>query len=211
MGNSASGHCGCCKQASLGNEAEYTLGNFNLVNQQEVVPFGRSDDDSTESIGAGLDACDLSTSPRLLFPQDSEEIPAQSPQPFDVELVREGKHWKILGLFLRFDNPRHLVIEHIWKPSLISEWTEKLAGGNQIQIGDIIVEVNGESSDSRAMLRAVEPVDKGSIVKLRIVPSGLGGNTNDGETSILGGNDTRGQALKNSGLARPDTQRLRFI
>lgn len=106
---------------------------------------------------------------RPLFPQDSGEIRVRRRQPINVEIVREGKHWKTLGLIVsRTDNPRHLIVEDIWKPSLISEWNEKQAEKNQIEVGDIIVEANGESRDNLAILRAIQSIGEGGVLRLRI-------------------------------------------
>mmetsp|Transcript_26791 Transcript_26791/g.46473 ORF Transcript_26791/g.46473 Transcript_26791/m.46473 type:complete len:219 (-) Transcript_26791:54-710(-) len=110
------------------------------------------------------------TKDRPLFPgNDRDEIQVSRRQPFDMEIVREGKYWRTLGLIVSgTDNPRHLVVEDIWSPSLVSEWNEKRPKDSQVQIGDIIVEANGESADNRSMLQAIQGLGKGSVVKLRI-------------------------------------------
>merc|ERR1719218_156462 len=103
-----------------------------------------------------------------LFP-NARSIPKEGRRaPFEVSIVREGKHWKTLGLIVSADdNPRHLIVEDIWQPSLISEWNATHDRDKQVRVGDIIVSINDCSSDSKAMLSLIQSLGEGSHVTIQ--------------------------------------------
>lgn len=68
----------------------------------------------------------------------------QGSRTFEAKLARTGVNWRSLGLLLTLSDPKHLVVEDVWSPSLASDWN----GGRgpkelQIRPGDVIRAVNG--------------------------------------------------------------------
>mmetsp|Transcript_6469 Transcript_6469/g.10268 ORF Transcript_6469/g.10268 Transcript_6469/m.10268 type:complete len:214 (-) Transcript_6469:15-656(-) len=118
----------------------------------------------------GTDKARLASEDNSLHSARSEiQVDGRSRQPLDVELVREGKYWRTLGLIVSADeNPRYLIIEDIWHPSLISEWNASNKLGRQVRVGDIITAINNVEGDSRKMLSTIQGLGKGAQVKLRL-------------------------------------------
>lgn len=88
---------------------------------------------------------------------------------FEVDLIREGKHWRTLGLIVSADDsPKYLIVEDIWRPSLISEWNDLHLPAQHVCVGDFITSINDVSGDSTAMLATIQSLGKGSHVKLQI-------------------------------------------
>merc|ERR1719454_1194430 len=69
-------------------------------------------------------------------------------KPFEVELHRKGEHWRTLGLLVSpDDDPRYLIVDDIWEPSLISVWNANAKNENmKVRLGDVITAVDGSSS-----------------------------------------------------------------
>mmetsp|Transcript_74051 Transcript_74051/g.214508 ORF Transcript_74051/g.214508 Transcript_74051/m.214508 type:complete len:172 (+) Transcript_74051:153-668(+) len=92
-----------------------------------------------------------------------------SREPFDVELVRVGEHWRTLGLLVSpDDDPRFLIVDDIWEPSLVSQWNEQQPEAYQIKPGHIIQAVNGVSAGGEDMLARIQASGRGSILRLRV-------------------------------------------
>jgi len=104
-----------------------------------------------------------------------EIIVDRTPHNFQVAMLREGKHWRTLGLIVSADDSSGcLIVEDIWCPSLISEWNEsRVTDDATVDVGNIITSINGVSNDSKAMLAAIQSLGKGSQVVLQIERSGL--------------------------------------
>jgi len=89
--------------------------------------------------------------------------------PFDVEITREGEHWRSIGLVVSpDDDPRYLFVDTIRQPSLVEDWNKEHSVDQQIFTGDIITSVNGISSSGEAMLDQLKTIGKGGTMKLRI-------------------------------------------
>mmetsp|Transcript_21522 Transcript_21522/g.41078 ORF Transcript_21522/g.41078 Transcript_21522/m.41078 type:complete len:103 (-) Transcript_21522:94-402(-) len=90
-------------------------------------------------------------------------------QPFDVELLREGAYWRTLGLIVSADDdPRHLVIDEVWEPSLIAEWNRGCPDDRRVRAGDLITAVNGQQPSSEQMLDLIHACGKHCSVTLTI-------------------------------------------
>eukprot|EP00928_Gymnodinium_smaydae_P086854 TRINITY_DN7126_c0_g1_i1.p1 TRINITY_DN7126_c0_g1~~TRINITY_DN7126_c0_g1_i1.p1 ORF type:complete len:161 (-),score=28.08 TRINITY_DN7126_c0_g1_i1:78-560(-) len=76
--------------------------------------------------------------------------------PFEADLVRVGPHWATLGLLVNVEShPRHLVIDSIWGPSLVSEWNEAACEDMKVSVGDHIISVNGLQLSKEEMSRVM--------------------------------------------------------
>lgn len=74
-----------------------------------------------------------------------------------VDLHRVGDHWRTLGLLVSpDDDPRYLIVDDIWEPSLVSEWNAKSPEDQRIKPGDIILAVNGASVSGEEMLAKIQ-------------------------------------------------------
>jgi len=88
---------------------------------------------------------------------------------FEVELDRTGDHWRTLGLLVSpDDDPKYLIVDDIWEPSLISEWNKKNGEALQVRPGDIIMAVNNQSISGEDMLAKIQASGKGSTLRLQI-------------------------------------------
>jgi len=90
------------------------------------------------------------------------------PPAFNIELRREGKHWKNLGISAIADpaNPACLLVEGVHGEGLVPLWNSA-HGSLRICKGDLITHVNGVSQDVAAMKR--EGSSRGSKLVFRIV------------------------------------------
>merc|ERR1712203_882007 len=87
---------------------------------------------------------------------------------FDVDLVRVGDHWRTLGLLVSpDDDPKHLIVDDIWEPSLVSEWNTAHPEA-QIRAGDTITKVNGTDNSGEDMLAKFQASGKDSTLNIRI-------------------------------------------
>jgi len=97
----------------------------------------------------------------------------QGSRTFEVKLARTGVNWRSLGLLLTLPDPKHLVVEDVWSPSLTSDWN----GGRgpkelQIRPGDVIRSVNGITV-APLMQHLVRNSGRGDILSLNVVrPAG---------------------------------------
>jgi len=88
---------------------------------------------------------------------------------FDVVLERSGKHWRTLGLLVSpDDDPRYLIIDDIWEPSLISEWNASHGEDQKVRAGDLIVSVNNSTCNGEEMLSKIQALGKGASIQLRV-------------------------------------------
>jgi hypothetical protein len=88
---------------------------------------------------------------------------------FEVTMERTGSHWRTLGLLVSpDDDPRHLVVDDVWEPSLISEWNKAQDDSKKVRPGDMIVSVNGIRSNGETMLEQIQSSGKGSTLILKI-------------------------------------------
>eukprot|EP00930_Biecheleria_cincta_P005790 TRINITY_DN106749_c0_g1_i1.p1 TRINITY_DN106749_c0_g1~~TRINITY_DN106749_c0_g1_i1.p1 ORF type:complete len:184 (+),score=29.36 TRINITY_DN106749_c0_g1_i1:32-583(+) len=79
------------------------------------------------------------------------------PAPIRVSLMRQGAHWRTLGLLVSpDDDPQHLVVDDIWGPSLVTEWNAQVPEEQRIHIGDQIIAVNNVSGIGEEMLHAIQ-------------------------------------------------------
>jgi hypothetical protein len=90
-------------------------------------------------------------------------------QPFEVNLERTGKHWRTLGLLVSpDDDPRFLIVDDIWEPSLISEWNASKEEELKVKAGDIIKSVNGSNCNGEDMLAMIQALGKGATISLMV-------------------------------------------
>merc|ERR1719330_731401 len=76
--------------------------------------------------------------------------------PFEVELIRTGENWRTLGLLVSpDDDPRYLIVDDIWSPSLVSEWNSEHPEA-LIEPGDIITAVDGVACGGDDMLQKIQ-------------------------------------------------------
>merc|ERR1719207_293799 len=88
---------------------------------------------------------------------------------FDVVLERSGKHWRTLGLLVSpDDDPKYLIIDDIWEPSLISEWNAAHGEDQKVRAGDIIISVNDSQCSGEEMLSKIQALGKGASIVLRV-------------------------------------------
>lgn len=88
--------------------------------------------------------------------------------PFTVELLRTGQNWRTLGLLVSpDDDPRFLVVDDIWEPSLISDWN---AAHSEMRVkpGDVIKSVNESTCGGEEMLAKIQALGKGTSLRLQI-------------------------------------------
>eukprot|EP00929_Paragymnodinium_shiwhaense_P120621 TRINITY_DN925_c2_g1_i1.p1 TRINITY_DN925_c2_g1~~TRINITY_DN925_c2_g1_i1.p1 ORF type:complete len:172 (-),score=26.06 TRINITY_DN925_c2_g1_i1:323-838(-) len=89
--------------------------------------------------------------------------------PFTVELSRTGQNWRTIGLLVSpDDNPKYLVVDDIWEPSLISDWNASHEEGLRVKPGDVITAVNEASSSGEEMLAKIQALGKGTTLRLQI-------------------------------------------
>lgn len=91
---------------------------------------------------------------------------------FDVELERTGPKWRTLGLMVSpDDDPRHLVVDDIWGPSLIVDWNlmHSLDDERRVRPNDKIVAVNGHEGSSEELLSIIREQGKGATLVLTIM------------------------------------------
>jgi len=105
-------------------------------------------------------------------PVDSAGSSSSRRPPFDVEIWRQGKHWRTLGLICSGGSDgglrQNLVVEDIWHPSLISEWNAAHDGEAQIRVGDVITAVNGAEGTGKELFAAIQAVGEGLAIRLRV-------------------------------------------
>lgn len=95
--------------------------------------------------------------------------PRQRRTAFDVVLERSGKHWRTLGLLVSpDDDPRYLIIDDIWEPSLVSEWNAAHDEAQRVRAGDIIISVNESVCNGEEMLSKIQALGKGASIQLRV-------------------------------------------
>lgn len=109
-------------------------------------------------------------------PSASPSASPQSPGPrldFEVQLVRAGNHWRTLGLLVSpDDDPKYLVIDDIWEPSLVFDWNAaQESDAARVQPRDLICSVNDSTCDGEGMLGLIQRSGKGSSIKLLVRPS----------------------------------------
>merc|ERR1719461_2062574 len=81
--------------------------------------------------------------------------------PLEVKLVRTGAHWRTLGLLVSpDDDPRYLIVDDIWEPSMISEWNAKQTEEKRVVAGDMITSVNGSDCSGKEMLAIIQSSGK---------------------------------------------------
>uniref|UniRef100_A0A7R9ZVX2 PDZ domain-containing protein n=1 Tax=Pyrodinium bahamense TaxID=73915 RepID=A0A7R9ZVX2_9DINO len=87
----------------------------------------------------------------------------------EVQIVREGPHWRAIGLIIApDDNPNCLLIEEVMEPSLISEYNKKQADDfSRVRKGDKIVSLNGADTVD-TMLRVIQASHKGSVLNFQM-------------------------------------------
>jgi hypothetical protein len=94
-------------------------------------------------------------------------------QPFDVFLI-VGSETPLGVVVSPDDDPRYLTLDDILTPGLIADFNAGHSEDKQVQVGDIIMSVNGTSENSLAMLEklcSVQNCGKGAILQLRIGPN----------------------------------------
>mmetsp|Transcript_145947 Transcript_145947/g.254655 ORF Transcript_145947/g.254655 Transcript_145947/m.254655 type:complete len:158 (-) Transcript_145947:122-595(-) len=97
------------------------------------------------------------------------KTPRQRRVPFQVELSRTGKHWRTLGLLVSpDDDPRYLIVDDIWEPSLISEWNGANPEEKRVRAGDIITAVNNSTCSGEEMLSKIQALGKGASITLSV-------------------------------------------
>mmetsp|Transcript_70518 Transcript_70518/g.181743 ORF Transcript_70518/g.181743 Transcript_70518/m.181743 type:complete len:161 (+) Transcript_70518:81-563(+) len=90
-------------------------------------------------------------------------------KPFDINLVRVGDHWRTLGLLVSpDDDPRYLIVDDIWEPSLVSQWNQTNSEDKRVHTGDIILSVNRNVCGGERMLAEIQASGKGSTLHLSI-------------------------------------------
>eukprot|EP00929_Paragymnodinium_shiwhaense_P120620 TRINITY_DN925_c0_g1_i1.p1 TRINITY_DN925_c0_g1~~TRINITY_DN925_c0_g1_i1.p1 ORF type:complete len:185 (-),score=31.47 TRINITY_DN925_c0_g1_i1:421-975(-) len=90
-------------------------------------------------------------------------------KPFLVELSRTGQNWKTLGLLVSpDDDPRYLVVDDIWEPSLIADWNTSHSESMRVKPGDVITSVNESSCSGEGMLAKIQALGKGASLRLKI-------------------------------------------
>mmetsp|Transcript_7014 Transcript_7014/g.16992 ORF Transcript_7014/g.16992 Transcript_7014/m.16992 type:complete len:179 (+) Transcript_7014:73-609(+) len=149
---------------------DYISGQEAYLEEVDTCPKGRGYANET----------DIEEAPRQAHRGDASKLPhmiegmvkagemARKRNPFEVVLKREGKHWMTVGLLVSpDDDPTYLLVDDIWKPSLIDEWNQSCDGDKQVQPGDRITAVNGNSCSAEQMLELLQALDKGSSVRLR--------------------------------------------
>ncbi|CAK0875851.1 unnamed protein product [Prorocentrum cordatum] len=145
----------------------------------------------------GCDQGDAGDDVRVLAQPDAKEVvdmtsmlprrPARAPpeaapagarsssrrEPFEVTIVRQGQQWRTLGLVVSpDDDPKYLVIDDIWEPSLVGEYN-KLQKSKKFLIRprDLITSVNGSICDGEGMLNLIQSTTRGACLKLRVRPA----------------------------------------
>mmetsp|Transcript_60173 Transcript_60173/g.140633 ORF Transcript_60173/g.140633 Transcript_60173/m.140633 type:complete len:183 (+) Transcript_60173:59-607(+) len=92
--------------------------------------------------------------------------------PIEVTLVRQGMHWRTLGLLVSpDDNPQYLVIDDVRGPSLVTEWNKNQPEELRLHQGDQILAVNGVAGWWEDMLRniQVQASKPGDMLKLVVI------------------------------------------
>jgi len=94
------------------------------------------------------------------------------PASFDVEMIREGPHWKTLGITVMIDktNPRCALVQSVGSDGLVPDWN-RTRGSLRICAGDLI---NALDDDVEAMCNEVREGSKGSVLRFRVVASVAG-------------------------------------
>mmetsp|Transcript_34411 Transcript_34411/g.97762 ORF Transcript_34411/g.97762 Transcript_34411/m.97762 type:complete len:164 (-) Transcript_34411:111-602(-) len=87
----------------------------------------------------------------------------------EVQIVRVGENWRKLGLLVSPDpDPRYLVVDDVWEPSLVSEWNDRHPQVLHIKAGDVIASVNGGGRNGEEMLSMIQASGQGDSLLLRI-------------------------------------------
>jgi len=105
------------------------------------------------------------------YPTTSEPAQARlsEQQAFEVVVVRAGKHWKTLGVLVSpDDDPRYLMVDDIWEPSLVSEWNAAQPEDKRVKSGDTITGVNGSSCNGEQMLSKIQAIGQGQEIRLSV-------------------------------------------
>mmetsp|Transcript_149370 Transcript_149370/g.263679 ORF Transcript_149370/g.263679 Transcript_149370/m.263679 type:complete len:194 (-) Transcript_149370:138-719(-) len=90
--------------------------------------------------------------------------------PIEIELARTGNNWRTFGFIATpDDDPRFLVIDEIWEPSLVSEYNARSSYERRVNAGDLIIAVNGSMQHSKEMLKTIMNTERGCSVRLRIL------------------------------------------
>mmetsp|Transcript_67060 Transcript_67060/g.119321 ORF Transcript_67060/g.119321 Transcript_67060/m.119321 type:complete len:174 (-) Transcript_67060:30-551(-) len=88
---------------------------------------------------------------------------------FEVVLKKLGDFWHTLGIVVTpDDDPRYLVVDSIWGPSLISQWNATKPEDQRVRSGDMITAVNGTRSAGEEMLQVLQRQEKGAELTLHI-------------------------------------------
>eukprot|EP00929_Paragymnodinium_shiwhaense_P060510 TRINITY_DN30211_c0_g1_i1.p1 TRINITY_DN30211_c0_g1~~TRINITY_DN30211_c0_g1_i1.p1 ORF type:complete len:170 (+),score=35.69 TRINITY_DN30211_c0_g1_i1:156-665(+) len=98
------------------------------------------------------------------------EEPTLDRRTFEVSLLRTGENWATLGLMVNPDvDPGHLVIDTVWKPSLVSEWNENVPEDLQVNVGDRVVAVNGRRGTGEEMTHWIQASGQGEELVLLVM------------------------------------------
>jgi len=108
----------------------------------------------------------------VLSPPGRGAVSDDQRTPFEVPLVRTGDHWRTLGMLVSpDDDPKVLVIDDVWEPSLIHEWNQRQQSERtQVKKHHLIVSVNGISGDAEGMLATIQASGKGTTLRMVIKP-----------------------------------------
>merc|ERR1712083_738758 len=91
-------------------------------------------------------------------------------KPIEVLLMREGPHWRNIGLVLNADSdPGCVVIDAVEPQSLIDDWNRANDDYHQVKPGDQITSVNGrENQSGDAMLGTRFGLGRGAEIRLKV-------------------------------------------
>mmetsp|Transcript_21900 Transcript_21900/g.40268 ORF Transcript_21900/g.40268 Transcript_21900/m.40268 type:complete len:181 (-) Transcript_21900:95-637(-) len=151
---------------------DYINGQQAYLEEVDTCPKGRSYANETDIEEAprqrGVYSDSAKMLPHVIGGMEACKEIARKRTPFEVVLKREGKHWMTVGLLVSpDDDPTYLLVDDIWKPSLIDEWNQSCERDLKVQPGDRITAVNGNSCGAEQMLELLQALDKGSSVRLR--------------------------------------------
>mmetsp|Transcript_22817 Transcript_22817/g.63745 ORF Transcript_22817/g.63745 Transcript_22817/m.63745 type:complete len:172 (-) Transcript_22817:166-681(-) len=167
MGNAANCQAACkadCKEIQQYCEQEDTedgkLEEVNLAGLLQRSALDNKEQADSASTGAP-------TGP-LADPSFRPRVVENRQRQFTVEIVRIGEYWRTLGLLVSpDDDPRYLIVDDVWEPSLISEWNAKCSDNQKVRPGDIMVSVNDIRNSGEKMLGKIQALGLGSTVRLQ--------------------------------------------
>jgi len=104
--------------------------------------------------------------------RDTTLVARRRPSAFDVELLREGPNWEMLGITVVIDkaNPRCALVQALSSAGLLPDWN-KAHGSLRICAGDLITQVNDIEEDATAMCREIMEGRRGSSLRFRVSTS----------------------------------------